>query len=276
MKKFLPQGPVLTLLAGCLAMSLRFWMLTVGVDGKGLYPRYSAPWLCLLGLSVLWIVGILFLSRETDGDPTYQRSFPASPLGAAGYLVAGLALAWTGICQWGPAANGLEKAVACLGMLSGAGFLIAAYQRLTGRQIFGAFHAIPCLYLALQVFYMGRVLGAEPEISTFLFPFLATVALLLACYQLWGFGSDDGNRRKSLFWSLTAAFLCLAAVPGSENWYLYLGCSLWLLTNTCSMAPEAILKEAEPSEDPSEELPGEALDADSIIDEVLQEMQEEA
>ena len=95
----------------------------------------------------------------------------------------------------------------------------------------------------------------------------ALTASALASYQLWGFAADCGDRRKSLFWSLTAGCLCLAAAPGAHVMYAAVG--LWHLLSHCALTllPEEIIEEC--PEESSEEYPAENIE--EISDDSLPE-----
>jgi hypothetical protein len=83
------------------------------------------------------------------------------------------------------------------------------------------------------VFYLGRELGGEPEAVRYLFRFLATLSLIPASYQLWGFCVGAGDRKNSLFWSLFSGFLCILSAPIGGTSLMYLALGFWLLSNTC-------------------------------------------
>jgi hypothetical protein len=65
----------------------------------------------------------------------------------------------------------------------------------------------------------------------YLFPFLSSLAMIPACYWLWSFEVDMGNRPKCLFWCLCAIYCNLVTAIGSDQWFLHLSMTLWLLTS---------------------------------------------
>ncbi len=239
MKQYFPRAHVLTFGLGIMAMALRFWILLEGTDDRGLYPKNHPAWILVCLLSVAAVILVLLLSRQADLSRSYKQNFPASGLGAAGYLALACGIALVTVLHWTEGSGLLDAVTKLLSIASALLLALGGWLRQQGKQPAFYIHALPCLYFALRVFTMGRVLGTEPEFQRYLFRFLAALSMLLACYQLWGFGGNvnEGNRRKSLFWSLIAGYFCLAAIPGAQDWPIYCGGALWLLTNLCSLQP---------------------------------------
>lgn len=229
MKKYLRYMDGIVMLCGAVGMLLRLWLLLAGTDAKGLYPANHPAWILLCVFSVLTAAFIWLMSRHTGNNRNYRSNFPPSLLGAAGSAIAAVGLAVTGSATL---SNGdvLSTLAGILGLLSAAGLLLAAWNRYRGQRIHFVCHMLPCLFFTAYMFLLGRELGSEPETQRYLFRFFATVAMVLACYQLWAFDVNQGNRQKNLFWSLIAAYLCLVAMPGSTQWPLYLTSAVWLLT----------------------------------------------
>ena len=60
---------------------------------------------------------------------------------------------------------------------------------------------------------------------------------MLAAYQLCCYDVNLGNRRSSLFWSLSALYFCALTLPMGEDLLFYVCMGLWLATNLCSIRP---------------------------------------
>lgn len=229
MKKYLPYANLLTLGAGALGMMLLFLLYWGGTDDKGLYPAAHPAWVLLCILSPIVVVLIWMLTRKAGISRSYRGNFPASMAAAAGYVVAAASLLYTGIRTLSGGKT-LHMICGILGILSSIPLLWAAWCRYRGQKCRLMPHALPCFFFALQLFVLGQALGAEPELCRYLFQFLAVLSMLPACYLLWGFDVGMGERQKTLFWCLTAAYLNLVAVAGNEQWLLHLGMAAWLLT----------------------------------------------
>lgn len=293
MKKYLRYADVLVLFTGALGLLLRLIIATGGTDEKGLYPKHHPAWIILCILSVAVIVALWLLTRQVGADQRYKKNFPASIPGAVCMVLAAIGIAFTAFDLF--TIELLNIVCFLLGIASMAGLLLAAYCRFQGRKPHFACHAAPAVFFALRLFLLGKDLGAEPEPIRYLFEMLASLALIPACYQLWAFDVDMGKRDTCLFWTLSAAFLCIVAIVGLENWLLYLTCAAWLLTNTCSLkylpkklrpaakdtaaditeAPAEAPAEAEAAPETAPETPAdpiEEIDPEAILAEILREI----
>ena len=309
MKKLFRFADFIVLICGMIGMLLQLWLFQSGPDEKGLYPAAHMGWILSLILSAAVVVFVFLLTRQADEGRSYQDNFPPSLLGAITGAAAGVLLAITGTRLLQSGAMLLDNLTGAIGIAAGIGLLFAAVCRfLDNRPPFVCF-LLPSAFFALNLFCIGREVGGEPEAVRYLFRFFANLALIPACYQLWGFSVEEGNRRTSLFWSLVAGYLCLLSAPGKAQGLLYLTLGLWLLTNLCCLlplkrrrcanfcvdTPEEYGDEAAPPEipvtmedpdvpaptpesedaspapaDPAE--PDMALDADAIIAEILREI----
>lgn len=162
------------------------------------------------------------------------------------------------------------------GLVAAAALLAGGWFRFKGARPPYVVPAIPCLYFCLRLFCMGHAWGDEPEISRFLFAFLATAAAVPAMYQLWAFAVGLGKRSSSLLCSLLAVYLCLVAVPGDEDWLFYLCMAAFFFLNLCP--PKASPRRtppAAPVETPSAIPPEEMLpeQRDAEIDALIAELQ---
>ena len=233
MKKYLRYGDVLVLFAGAAGLLLRLFLIMGGTDERGLYPKFAPAWILLCLLSLAVVAAVYLLTKQAGDDTRYEINYPASVVGAVGNALAAVGMFITAIAM--PNGEMLNLLCCITGVAAAVALLGAAAFRFTGKKPHFLCHAAPAVFFALRLFLLGKDLGAEPELSRFLFEMLASLALVPACYQLWGFDVDLGHRSKSLFWMLTAAYLCIVAIVGMENWLLYLACAVWLLTNLCPL-----------------------------------------
>ncbi len=287
MRNLLKNAPLIGLICGAVGIVLRLWMLLGGTDDRNLYPKSHPAWILLCLVSLCAVILFFLLSRHTEPRRSYKNNFPASGIGAAGHLAAATGIAIDGLGLFG---NFLGNLAGIAAILSTLALIYGGWQRLQGLRTSFLVHFVPCVYLVLQVFAMGRILGAEPEISRYLFSFLAILASLLACYELWGFDVGLGNRNNSIFWSLTAACLCLTAIPGDSHRLSYLGLAVWFLTNLCSLKPvrrvrKAAAAEPQPEGQPEPEIKTEApapakpqlpedMDTDALIAWLMENLDE--
>lgn len=262
MKKHLKYSTLFAATAGVLGALLRRWLLSAGTDANGLYPAFHPGWIGYLVLTLAAMAALWLATREPGEDPTWNRNFPHGlpdssvpnfylHFSKVAFTAAGYALAAVGIGLYSrsllPSSGRLEIAVCWSGFLCAAALLLLSVQIILGKAPASLAHLLPCVYFALLLFLMGKQFSDEPELMRFLPQVAAIAASALACYQLWGFAVGSGSRKNSLFWSMSALYLCLAAAPG--NHVLYIGLALWHLMSHCSLT----ISPAEPEE--TQEIP---------------------
>ena len=231
MRKLLRYAHYLTLLFGGIGMLLMVWLHAAGVDEKGLYPANHPAWTILFYLTIAVPAFLWFLCKQSGNNTDYRENFPPSILAAAGYLLAASGLIVAGIAML-DASKFMEFIAGLVGICSGPMMLYGAFCRYAGKRPRFPIHCLPCFFFALQLFCMGNTLGAEPEMARYLFPFLSALSMLPACYWIWSFEVDMGQRNKCLFWCLTAAYCNLVAAIGSSQWFPYCSMALWLLSSS--------------------------------------------
>lgn len=288
MKKYLRYADVLVLFTGALGLLLRLLVLMGGTDEKELYPAHHPAWIIACVLAVIVVAVIWLLTRQTGKDARYEVNFPRSLPGAVGCGLGAVSLLVTALQL--PNGKWLSMVCALLGLLAALALGLAAYCRFAGKKPHFACFFLPGCFFTLRVFLLGQTLGAEPETFRYLFEMLANLAMIPACYQLWGFTVDLGDRDKCLFWSLTAAFLSMVAIPDPDHWLLHLGCAAWLMTNLCPLTvlrkqvrqPEEMEEAEEPATEEvqaetasvpdSQSEAVEPIDVDAILADILKEI----
>ena len=223
------QLKLLLTAAGLLGLLLRFVLLQTAADEKGLLVTGHwadiGSWLLTAAM-----VGIIFFSlRHCTGPADYSAAFPKSMLRCIGSLVAacGFLLSGTPVV----ASTNLAAAEPALRILAAAALAAVAYCRLRGKKPTMLLHGTVCLYLALRMVCRYQIWSAHPQLQHYAFYLGAHVALLLGSYHLTAFDAGSGSHRSLWNWALAAVFLCLAAIPGSEEPFFLLCCALWMLTS---------------------------------------------
>lgn len=279
MKKYLRYADGMVLLFGALAMLLRIWLLRQGTDARGLYPRGHIS-MILLTLLVPLVLGALWLLTQHAGNnKSYRANFPASPIAAAGIALGGLSIGYIAYDLLGRDGV-LAPLTGVAGLIAAAALLLCVPARLQGKRQNYISLLLCCVFFALRLFYMGQELGAEPEMHRYLPRFLVSIAVIPAVYLLWGFCVGEGNRKYCLLFCLSTAFLALAAVPGSQEWPMYLGIAFWMLTGMPVLKDlprqtkeDSPLSVQEVQETPPEEEAPDDLDVEQILAELLQDTQ---
>lgn len=244
MKKYLPYADYLAAGAGILAALLRQWLLVTGMDSKGLYPAAHPGWIGYL-LVMVAAIALFFLLTRTCSDSTgWENNFPTGSFPILGQMAAacGIVIYCLPLLQ----SDGMGLICSILGLFAAGALLVLSWQRFQQKPPFAPAYLLPCLFFALQLFLLGKQYGTETQLLCFLPQFLACAASALASYELMGFAAEAGNRRKSLFLSLSAAALCFAAAPGAH--WMYAAVGLWHLLGHCTLS-EPATETAEPNEE---------------------------
>lgn len=235
MKKYLPFADYLAAGAGILAALLRQWALVAGPDDRGLYPAAHPGWIGYLLVMAAAIAGLCLLTRGCGGRTGWENNFPTGAFPILGQMAAacGIMIYCLPLLQ----SNRMELICGILGLCAAGALLVLSWQRFQQKLPFAPAYLLPSLFFALQLFLLGKEYSAETQLLCFLPQFLACAASTLASYELMGFGAEAGNRRKSLFLSLSAAALCFAAAPGAH--WMYAAVGLWHLLSHCTLAEPA-------------------------------------
>lgn len=239
MKKYLHPKflPILVPAAGLLGLLLRLWTMGGGPDQEGLYAPQPVAWTLLWIVTILTLSAVVLMSAKLKNPGRYSDNFPASPIGAAGHVLAALGIMMSSLSILMSASELLASMTGLLGVGSAVCLMVLAFARYQGRKTSFLLHAVPCLFFALRIFLLCRTWSNESQIGAFLFQFLSSICVMLASYQLACFDVNLGKRKTSLFWSLSGVYFCLLALPGSGEPVFYIGMMAWLLTNLCSLRP---------------------------------------
>lgn len=269
MKKFLRAKslPIIVPVAGLLGLLLRVWTIGTGADKEGLYEPHPAAWALLWIVTGLTLLSVLWLTAKLKNPGRYFDNFPASLPGAIGSAAAAVVILIGSIGTLTGGTGLLTTVTGIVGILSGVCLLLTAYARFTGQKPSFFLHAIPCLYFALRIFNCCKGWSNEPQISVFLFPFLASICVMLASYQLASYDVNLGKRRSCLFWSFASVYFCMLAIPGGEDPLFYGAMAIWLITNLCSLRPLGKRKPQPPVDAapvPAEEKPAEDMSLDEL------------
>lgn len=239
MRKFLrPKHlPFLILAFSALGVLMRLWTIGSGPDKNNLYAANPMAWTLLWIVSFGAAVSVLLLTAPLNIPGRYSQNFPPSIPGAIGTGLAALAIMTSGLSMLTASADMLTSITGFLGIVSAIALVLVAFSRFNGQRPNFLLHALMCLFFALRIFNKCKMWSNEPQVGVFLMPFLASVCVMLAAYQLASFDVDLGNRKHSLFWSLMGIYFCVLALPGSDEALFYFLLAVWLLTNLCSLRP---------------------------------------
>lgn len=235
MKKYLKPAwlPHATLVCGVIAMLLRLWLLVLGEDDRKLLPTGVFPdvmsWVMVAPTMALLAVGTWQL-REAN---KYSYNFPVSFVGATGIALAAFAIFIDSLVKLIAGAFALGLVSAIFGLLASVAMGFLAYFRRKGIRPSVLFHGAVCAYLMLTLVSNYQNWSALPQLQDYGFELLAIVFLMLATYQRAAFDVGCGSRRAYAFFSLSALFFSLSAMPSCANPGFFIGCTAWMLATPC-------------------------------------------
>lgn len=251
MKKLLhPKHlPLFVTAAALVGMGLRMWTFGSGPDRSGLYAPQPLAWTLLWIVTALTLGAVIFLSSPLKVSGPYKAEFPQSILAAIGALPAAFVLMLSSLKSLTASSGNLMALLTGLtGVAAAMTLLLVAFGRYQGKQPSFPLHIVVCLHLGLRVFFQSRTWGNEPQISTILLPFLASICVMLAAYQLARFDVNLGSRRQCVFWNLSAVYFSILALPGSDDWLFHGAMIFWMMTSLCSFRLRKPKATAEPDE----------------------------
>jgi sugar phosphate permease len=236
-------GAVLAFLIPSLVLRLSGWRVVFLVSGGILFFAL-----------LVWVVGHRFLrgyvrmmdeacrverealrmmadAKAAAEHRKVKRSLPAVIL-ASGLWFLLLCLFCNGALRDGVETWAPTFLSASFGLDSSAAALIAvAYCRFRGKTPSFLLHGTVCLYLALRMVCRYQIWSADPQLQHYAFYLGAHVAVMLGCYQQTALDAGSGDCRSLWRWCLAATYLCLTALPGSEDPFFLLCCGIWMLSN---------------------------------------------
>lgn len=232
--KFLP---LIVAFSGVLGFLLRIWTIGDGPDRDMLYAPQPVAWTLLWILTAMTLTLIFLALRPLRAPGRYADHFPASPVSAAGSGLAAVGIASCALELLQAKGDSIASLTGIVGIAAAVGMAIVAYSRFKGIQPSFLCHLSVCIFMALRIFDRCKIWSNEPQLTVFIFPFLAMIVTMLAAYQLAAFDADMSKRRASLFWSFSGVYFCMVSLPGSDDLLFFSCIALWLMTNLSSLRP---------------------------------------
>lgn len=234
--------PALALVLGAAAAGLRMWQRTAGYDGSGLPVPFALPAVVLTLFLLLCAGALLYLAlrqpktMEAQSEALPRRVVPAAALALAGaLLLAGGAasllhffrdyLAYSQVLYAtqdeqqealrGFLSAGLLALVLALAAVAASAALLLRAKRikLDEEDPGGIAVSLPPLFCCVWLIEVYRQHTANPVLWDYVLLLLASVALLISTYERAGFSLGVGKPRRTVFSSLSALLLTVAALP---------------------------------------------------------------
>jgi hypothetical protein len=246
MKRFINSKsiPMLVLLSSLLALGLRIWTRGSGPDEGGLFPHQPLAWALLWLLTAAVIAATVFAVRRLKNPGSYRENYPRSPIAALCAVPAAVSFLVSGYQQLRgslglalPGTTAVDTVTGILALVAGLCLLLSAVHRFLGRKPFFLINGLICVYLAIRLFNRCQLWSNEPQMGIVVFPFLASMALMLSAYHRVCFDVDLGKRYWSGFWSLMSVYFCVVAMLSFDQPLFYGLCALWQMADLCSLRP---------------------------------------
>ena len=222
---------VMVLLFGIAALSMRKALYATAVDVKGLLLRGQPLGIALVALTLgalIWIV-LAVWQQENVVNCESGRLLPA-----VGELAAGAGIFLTVRTGNMIVGGSLADAWYWLGLAASVCLLLAALAWLFGKKPFFLLHVVVCLFFAVHIVTRYQLWSANPQLQDYVFALLGAMALLFFGFYTAAREADCGNERMRTGMGLSAIYLCLAELARSACPALYLGGTVWVLTQLIS------------------------------------------
>lgn len=215
--------------AGLVCLCLRQWLLTAGVDSKGLLLSGHPGNI----LSMVLAAAVLIpLALSLSGNTRYR--FIASPLSTTGLLIGALGYAWTAVSFFRAGAAVLSLVTGCTALLGAVGTLAAAVFQHKRARLSAFLHCPRILFYVLFLLCRYQRWSGEPELQRYLFALLGAVAMMLSHYRRAVAVDEKGTEKIYLPLSRAALFFCIAAIPGNDCAVLFGTEALSILLDGCT------------------------------------------
>ena len=242
---------IMTLGAAVPGFLLRSYLYASAVDQKGLIISGHWATRALVGLTLLFLAGLLLLIDNPKQELEYQDCFAPSVWRGCGALAAATAILLQVFQNGMISPDSVSNVASILGVAAGIGLLVAGICRLLGAKPHFLCHSAVSLYFAIQLVNLYRGWSSDPQLINYGFYLAAFVCLMLTAYFLAGFEADMGNRRALWFFSMAASFFCLLALPESGDAGLLIACALWAFF--CAPQSQAKARRSRPAMNLNEE-----------------------
>lgn len=232
-----PQNlPWITSACGGIGLLLRLWLL-VSADSSGFLPVWHISEILLWLLTAAVIGLLLYATRNLTQAAKYRFNFPPSLPGGIGAWLGALGIGGSSLVELLTGSDTLTAVTGVLGLITAAVLVFLGNCRRRGTHPSSVFHTVICVYMLVRLICQYRHWSSDPQLQDYCFQILAIVCLMLAAYHRATFCANFGKRRPYAFFNLAAVYFCCLALPGWENTAFFLGCGIWMFTDTCSLIP---------------------------------------
>lgn len=226
--------PILALTGGLGAMALRFWLLSAGLDHKGLLRTDHPANKLVFLLTGLVLLAICLCVQTPVRRRRYQRLFPVSLPAAVGCWVAAAGVCLNAVSQLLQQTSNTAALCAVLAFVAAGALILLGRGRLVGKRPKWYLHAAICLYFAFHLLVQYRPWSRQTQLTTYFFPLLAGVFLMFAAFHAAVLAHSNGKSKVFLFFHYGALFFCCAAIADHLPLF-YFTMAVWTATVCCDL-----------------------------------------
>ena len=220
--------PLAALVMGLACQIGRWTLYRTAVDATGLLTAGTPLEWGSYALSIL-AIGLFAAAAGKLGE-TEVSSSPI--LAGLGQLIGGLGLGWTAVRYSGEMPGMLGNLWRILGIASALCLIWSTWCTFRRKNTPFLLSLAPCLFWLTHLIDNYRGWSGQPQLQSYLFALLATMAMALFTYYTAAEVVGMGKPRLRVFAGLSAGYLCLAAMlPGPEKTQLlFFTSALWAIS----------------------------------------------
>lgn len=233
---------LLTTLFGAIALTLlRYYQLSNCMDENGLLiPGSRVVW-GFVALGVVLIAALVLLIVRLDKSTGTEFSMHSAIGWNLLSALAGAAL--MAVCAYysvkTPISDKIHLILYTVGVAMGALLIISDALRIWGRRSNLFLLLLPTLFFAAKLIFDFKQWSTDPIVIDFCFKLIASICVMLACFNLSGFPLDLGKKRATVFLCMLAFVFCAMTAADFllqrncqfRELAFYAAAGLWCLTN---------------------------------------------
>ncbi|MBE6960567.1 MAG: hypothetical protein E7448_07610 [Ruminococcaceae bacterium] len=229
---------LLVAVAGGIAVMILRQLHLATANEAGLLVRDHITGIFALILSVAILALLLWRSLVLPKEQTCR--FPASIPATVGYALGAFGIAYTAVGFFRAQTVTVMPMAAFVGVVAAVALLIMAGLRFQGLAANVLYHAAVCVFFLLLLLCQYQLWSSEPQMPLYAYAMVATAFLSVGGFHRACFDGKMGQLRQYAFFRAGSVFFCLAAIPGSDLWVLYLTGALWSAADilNLSVVPE--------------------------------------
>lgn len=229
--------PFLVLAAGGMGLTLRVMLYTLGLDVRGLLPRYHIFHVLCLVLTVCVGSALVLAARRLRGSGRYKANFPRSTVAALGTWAGSLWILTAAFTMLHRIREPLDLVLAVLAFCAVGCMMVTGSCRFRGKRPNFLYNGLICVFYACNMVCQYRSWSGNPQLPDYIFHLFACIFLTLTAYYRSAFDLGQGRRGRFLLCDLMAVYLCFLSMVGAGDGRFYFGSGLWALSNLCALEP---------------------------------------